>query len=499
MSHRFVSIYFPHLVTEGMIRRRPDLKEMPFVLAAPDHGRMRITAVCQAVQSQGIHPGIAVADARALVAGLQVIDDPPDMAIKLLTGLGHWAVLFTPFVSIDTPDGLILDATGCTHLWDGEPNYLEDIRKRLEIFGYTARIAIAGTVGAAWALARYGKQPLTIMAPGEEKAAIRSLPPAALRLEAAVVDRLQKLGLYTIGHFMDMGRSILRRRFGTRLPERIDQVLGRKSEPLILLQPVEPFQERLPCLEPVVTRYGIEIALQQLLDMLCNRLAKEGKGLRKAIFKAWRIDHNIQTIAIGTHQPSHQPAHLFKLFELKIDQVEPALGIELFTLEAQQVEDVTALQAAFWHNSSLGDHRLAELLDKLTGKLGNGVVHRYLPDEHYWPERSFKEAASLNEPPTTHWPDRPRPVRLLKNPELVQVAAPIPDYPPMHFRHKDKLHTIKKADGPERIEAEWWIAEGEHRDYYVVEDEAGERFWLFRLGHYDGTKPHRWYLHGFFA
>lgn len=496
---RYVSIWFPNLITEGMIRRQPELKDIPFVLATPDHGRMRITAVCPAVQSQGIQPGMAVADARALAAGLQVIDDPAGMATKLLTGIGHWAVLFTPLVTTDAPDGLILDASGCTHLWGGEQNYLEDISKRLAVFGYSARIAMAGTIGAAWALARYGKQPITIVAPGEEKETIGSLPPTALRLDPAVVDRLQKLGLYTVGHFMDMGHSILRRRFGVGLTERIDQALGRKKEHLIPLQPVEPFQERLPCLEPVTTRYGIEMALQELLEKLCKRLAKEGKGIRKAIFKAWRIDHDIQSIQIGTHLPSHQPAHLFKLFELKIDTIEPALGIELFTLEASKTEKIKIAQELLWHHSNLNDNRLAALLDQLTGKLGKGIVHRYLPDEHYWPERSFKEAASLEEQPATVWPDRPRPVRLLQNPEPVQVAAPIPDYPPMHFRHKGKLHTIKKADGPERIEPEWWIQEGEHRDYYVVEDDAGQRFWIFRLGHYDGTKSHRWFLHGYFA
>lgn len=481
------------------MRRRQDLKGQPFVLAALDRGRMRITAVCPDVQRQGFRVGMAVADVRALIPQLQVVADLPGRAAKLLTALGHWATRFTPCVATHIPDGLCLDATGCTHLWKGETNYLEDIRKALALLGYTTHIAIAGTVGAAWALARYGKHPLSVIAPGEEKRALGPLPPAALRLEAAVVDRLQKLGLYTIGHFIDMGSAILRRRFGAGLPERIDQALGIKNEPLLPMQAVTPFQERLPCLEPVTTRYGIEMALQQLIELLCKRLAKEGKGIRKAIFKAWRIDHNLQAITIGTHLPSQQPAHLVKLFELKIDQLEPALGFEMFAIEAPQVEDIITLQNGFWHQKGLGNNRLAQLLDQLTGKLGPGIVHRYLPDEHYWPERSFREAASLHEQPATRWTDRPRPIRLLNNPEPVQVAAPIPDYPPMHFRYKGILHTIKKADGPERIEAEWWIREGEHRDYYIVENEHGERFWLFRLGHYDGTKPHRWYLHGFFA
>lgn len=495
-----MAIWFPQLLAEGMLRRRPHLKDTLFVVAAPDHGRMRITAVCPAAQKQGISVGMAVADARALVANIQVLDDEPQLPLQLLIGLGNWCIRYTPTVATDTPDGLLLDVSGCAHLWGGEEKYAADIQNRLKRFGYTTRIAIAGAVGAAWALARYGKQPLALAQPGEERVALFPLPPAALRLEPATIERLQKLGLYTIGHFINMDRSVLRRRFGVGLPDRMDQAFGWKDEPLMLLQPIEPYQERLPCMEPVMTRRGIEIALQQLLHTLCERLVKEGKGLRKAVFKAYRVDGEIQQIEIGTHLLSQQATHLFKLFELKIDQIEPALGIELFVLEVRGVENARCSQEALWHNSTLNDTRLAEFLDQLTGKLGKGIVHRYLPDEHYWPERSAREAKELTEQPATAWrEDRPRPIRLLRNPELVEVAAPIPDYPPMHFRHKGQLHTIKKADGPERIESEWWIAEGEHRDYYIVEDETGARYWLFRLGHYTGDRPHRWYLHGFFA
>lgn len=500
MSSRFVAIWFPDLVSEGMIRRRPQLKDKLFVVAAPEHGRMRITAVCAGVRRQGVYAGMTVADARTLVADIQVLDDAPALPGQLLTGLGYWCIRYTPTVATDLPDGLVLDATGCTHLWGGEAAYVEAIQSCLQALGYTTRIAMAGTVGAARALARYGQRQITVTPPGEEKPAILPLPPAALRLETAVTERLQKLGLCTIGHFINMERSVLRRRFGLGLLNRIDQALGWKEEPLLPLQPVEPFLERLPCPEPVVTRTGIEIALQQLLHTLCERLVKEGRGLCKAVFKACRVDEEVQQIAIGTHLPSCQPTHLFKLFELKIDQVAPGPGIELFLLEAPKVEKTRIAQGVLWNHGGFNDNRLAELLDRLTGKLGSGIVHRYLPDEHYWPERSFKEAASLTEQPVTGWrDDRPRPLRLLHIPEPVEVAAPVPDYPPIHFRHKGQLHTIKKADGPERIEAEWWIAEGEHRDYYVVEDETGARYWLFRLGHYTGDKPCQWYLHGYFA
>jgi protein ImuB len=298
-----------------------------------------------------------------------------------------------------------------------------------------------------------------------------------------------------------MPRSALRRRFGPSLLLRLDQALGREKETITPLEPIVPYQERLPCLEPIVTNTGIEIALNRLLETLCYRLRQEGKGLRTALFKCYRVDGKLEQIGIGTNRASHSVSHLFKLFEQKIATIEPALGIEFFILEASKVEEMSPVQETLWGGTGgLEDIGVAELLDRLTGKLGANVVHRYLPAEHHWPERSVKQAASLTEKITTPWrADRPRPIQLLSKPELVEVTAPIPDYPPMLFRHRGKLHTIKKADGPERIEREWWLEEGPHRDYYVVEDEEGQRYWIFRSGHYAEDKSPEWYIHGFFA
>jgi protein ImuB len=147
----------------------------------------------------------------------------------------------------------------------------------------------------------------------------------------------------------------------------------------------------------------------------------------------------------------------------------------------------------------LDDIGLSELIDRFAGKFGANQIQRYLPDEHYWPERSVKPALSLDEKINTIWKvDRPRPLQLLQKPERIEVTAPIPDYPPMLFRYKGKLHKIIKADGPERIEQEWWLQQGQHRDYYYVEDEEGKRYWLFRSGHY-ADKSYQWFIHGFFA
>jgi len=500
MHKRFVTIWFRHLTTDWLTLKRPALQNMPFVFAAPDHGRLIITASNAAAEAQDVSPGMAAADAKAIIPELQVIDDIPGQAAKLLKALGEWCIRYSPVIAVDLPDGLILDISGCAHLWGGERAYLKEIVTRLQSKGYDVRAAMADTIGTAWAICRFGKITPIIENAGQATALL-PLSSAALRLEPDVLERLNKLGLRTISSFIHMPRAALRRRFGLHLLLRLDQALGQEDEAMQPLQPIEPYQERLPCMEPICTATGIGIAIQQLLETLCCRLQQEGKGIRTAILKCYRIDGKIEQTEIGTNCASHHTEHLFKLFELKISSIEPALGIELFILEAPKVEDVPPFQEALWgKDSGLDDPAVAELLDRLAGKVGAAAIHRYLPDEHYWPERSVRVVSSLREKPAIAWrTDRPRPVQLLARPEPIEVSAPIPDYPPMLFRYKGKRHQVRKADGPERIEREWWLEEGQHRDYYNVEDENGQRYWLFRSGHYAGNQSQQWFIHGFFA
>lgn len=498
MGRRFVSLWFRSLLADRQAIRQPECADRPFVFATPVHGRMVITAVNSVAEKEGIKPGMALADAKALVPGLDMLDDRPGFNLRLLTALGEWMIRFTPVVAVDLPDGLILDASGCAHLWGGEQTYLTEIVSRLKAKGYFVRAAMADTVGAAWGTARFGSA--AIVGSGQQVAALQGLPPAALRLEYPVLERLHKLGLRTIGHFMTIPRPVLRRRFGVDILVKLNQALGLDDEPLSPIVPVVSYEERLPCLDAIRTATGIEIAIQRLLENLCARLAKDGQGLRTAELICYRLDGNREQITIGTNRPSNNPPHLFKLFQLKIPTIRPALGIELFVLKATKVEDAPLIQEKIWvKGSGLDDRAVMELLDRLAGRLGAGAIHRYLPAEHHWPERSIKPVSSLTETSATEWPvNKPRPIRIFKTPERIEVSAPIPDYPPMNFLYKGILHTVQKADGPERIEREWWLGTGQHRDYYVVEDQEGRRYWLFRSGHYSEENS-AWFLHGVFA
>lgn len=498
MPKRYLYIWFRYLATDRLAKVRPELRGKSFLLYTPEHGRMVVKASSRQLTKEGISPGMVVADVRAILPSVEVFSADIVAEEKLLNDLAEWCIRYCPVVATDSPDGLILDISGCPHLWGGELSYIQSITNRLRKGGYEVRAAIADTVGAAWAVARYGRKE-TIIESGKQAEALSSLPPAALRLDDIILQRMDKLGFRQIGQFVRIPRLNLRRRFGDALLMRLDQVLGILPEPLQPVQPAPVYLERLPCLEPIRTVTGIEIAIKRLLEVLCERFIQEGKGMRTGILKGYRVDGELEQISIGTNRASRNATHLFKLFELKIQEIEPALGIELFTLEATLVEDVSENQEALWSTANRDRTAISELLDNIAGKVGIQTIQRYLPQEHYWPERSIKKVSSLDEQPETEWPtDRFRPIHLLPKPEPVDVMVVLPDYPPMHFRYKGEVIRVARADGPERIEQEWWLQNGPPRDYYQVEDDRGARYWLFRLGLYGSQKP-QWFLHGYFV
>jgi protein ImuB len=489
MPKRFLSIWFPCFATDRLNKSYPEFSDIPLVLSVSERGRVVIKAVNRHAAQEGIVVGMVLADAKAILPQLKVLPYDPHSTAITLEALAKWSLRFTPIVGTDLPDGLIFDISGCAHLWGGEQPYLETIVQRFSQGGYTARAAIADTIGAAWAMAHYG-QHQSIIEPKKQMEALEGLPPVSLRLESTVHHRLHKLGFHRIGQFMHIPRSTLRRRFGNTLLDRLGHALGTVPEYLSPVEAVQPYHERLPCLEPIKTATGIAMALQKLLKTLCNRLSKEGNGIRKAVFKGYRLDGNIQEVSIGTSRASDSAKHLFKLFELHISSIEPKLGIELFVLEAPLIEGIEQSQETLWGAQS-DPVKVAQLLDNIAGKIGMNNIRRYLPVEQLWPERTLRE---------TTWPSKKlRPLHLLPHPEPIEVMVPLPDYPPSLFRHRRKVYKLVKADGPERIEQEWWIAEGEARDYYRVEDETGARYWLFRLGQYADNSDPKWFLHGFFA
>ncbi|MEZ5831478.1 MAG: DNA polymerase Y family protein [Dongiaceae bacterium] len=472
------------------------------MLAAQAGNRFEIQAVNPVAQSLGLIPGVAVADARAWVPQVQVVPLDPASDAADLKRLADWATRFSPMVAIDGADGLMLDIAGCAHLWGSEARMLADLGRHMRAFRLHHRFAIADTIGAAWGTARFGTGPNPIVPQGQQKVALFDLSPQALRLPEELCAQLQRLGLKRIADLCALPRAALARRFGAALMDRLDQALGRLDESLSPLLPPPQCYVRMDFAEPIAQRADIDRALNLLLKRLIDTLRPHDSGPRKLDLSCYQLDGETQRLTIGTARASLDAAHLFRLFEEKLDQLRPDDGFEAMRLSGREMERLQVQQ----RDLEAGDgirHDLAPLIDRLSNRLGERAVHRFETRESHSPERAVRRLPPLAESPRLHWPKAAqRPVRLLPHPEPIEAVAPIPDDPPVQFRWRHVLHRVRAAEGPERIAPEWWLPgeeDAEIRDYYRVEDSEGHRFWLYRAGLYQTMPAPRWFLHGMFG
>ncbi|HEX8222649.1 MAG TPA: DUF6504 family protein [Allosphingosinicella sp.] len=473
-------------------------EELALLLSRRSGNRLEIAAASPEARALGLNPGMAVAQARALVPGLDIRDHDPEADSALLQRLALFAARrWTPRAAVSPPDGLFLDLGGVAHLFGGEERMCRRILALCERAGFAARIAVAGTPGAAHALARFG--PGTICPVNGEPEALAPLPLAALRVDESVLAAARRLGLETIGDLLPLPRGPLQRRFGRTLLARLDQALGRSGEPIEPVVPEEPPCAFLRFAEPIATAEAIAGALGLLMERLIATLAEAGLAARRLDLLCDRVDGKVERIAIGTARATRDGGHLLRLLAMKIETIEPGFGLDSMRLVAGRVEPLGPEQLS----GDKAAEDLAMLVDRLAGRLGAERLYRATAIESDVPERSVERVGPLDS--AEPWPKWPRPVRLLSPPERVDnVVALLPDQPPRRFTWRGRAYRVARADGPERIHGEWWkrAAEAEGvRDYFQVEDEEGARFWLYRRG--DGV-DHRtgdlsWYLHGVFG
>ena len=525
MRRRILALWLPTLPTDRLRRRCPVSASL--VVMAAERGRLAIVAVDSMAAAAGLAPGMPLADARALEPGLRAVEADPVADARALAGLADWCGRYTPWTATHGDDCILLDITGCAHLFGGEAGLARDLIERLSAIGYAGMLAVADTPGAAWAVSRmgggYGRAgaPLgdALIPPGGAEAALAGLPIAGLRLDPATVEGLDRLGLRRIGDLAALPRDSLASRFGPEVLRRLDQALGREAEPVSPRRPVPVHLARMVFPEAIGRTEDVEAALARLLDRLCAGLEQAQQGARRVELALYRVDGTVDRQAIGTSQPSRRPRHLFRLLAGHLDRIDAGFGIEVAVLSALTTDPLGPSQIALGGpdgvSAAAGDDTpLADLVDRLAGRLGRNAVVRPVPFESHLPEREVAMRPAMDGPPagpdTPHlqksgaWPDRLRPVRLLPVPQPVEVVAPVPDDPPVLFRRGGSVHRIIRADGPERLAPEWWqdlpagAVANRPRDYYRVEDTKGRRFWLYRAGLYDPSTPPRWFLHGIF-
>jgi protein ImuB len=551
-GQRILSLFLPRLQTDRLFRLRRSRPSdappegRPLAIVEKEKNALRVVAVDALAEARGVTLGRSLADARAALPELVVVEADRDADSAVLEGIADWADRYTPLVALDPPRGLFLDISGCAHLFDdgsgnGEAALRADCLRRLARQGFEARAAIAATAGAAWALARSGAG--GCIAAGAEAAAIADLPVAALRIEAETAALLERLGLKRIGQLIGKPRAPLAARFGAGLVARLDQALGHRDEVLSPRRPAPRLSAERRFAEPVLDEASLLDAVASLARRLASALERQGLGARRLETAFFRTDGAVARVAIGTAAPLRAAPAMTALFAERLSALasdwDAGFGFDMVRLAILHAETLTEAQIDLSGeaDSALG---LAHLYDRLSARLGPASVTRFEPADTHIPERaivarplsqpavkndrqgpncvtsSSREGRSLRSEAeqgsggglaaaatleTETPPDRP--LRLFARPEPVEVIAEVPEGPPLRFRWRRVMHEVTRAEGPERIAPEWWRAEDDGRmtrDYFRVESADGRRYWLFREGLYgrETTRP-IWYVHGLFA
>lgn len=462
----------------------------------------------------GLTIGDSLADARARTGLSQVAPAEPSADSEALRRLAHWAMRYTPAVSVmdagSGADGFFLDITGSAHLFGGEESLLLDIERRLTRFGLVARLALADTPGAAWALSRCHPSARLVLPSGREAEALAPLPVAALRLSAETGDKLRRLGLRRIGALLDKPRAPFAIRFDGELLRRLDEALGRVPEPLVFAAPPPVYCRLRHLLDPVFSTEAVIAVATRLMMKLAPVLEQDGVGARSLQLSLYRVDGERTVVDLDLIMPTRNPAHVARLLSLKLEQVkatrEAGFGFETVSLAVTVAEPFTGAQrslAAGVPDPVARQERWAALIDGLRQRLGAKSVHRLVPVASHIPEKAEAATTETDDAAWQRMSNRPRPLLLFPKAERTEVTVS-PDSLPRSFRWRGGTHGVAHAEGPERIAGAWWRYRRPPptRDYFLVEADGGRRFWLYRESPADNKEddgPARWFIHGTFA
>jgi protein ImuB len=524
-DRRYLCLWLPHLPTDRLRRREraeghaADLA--PLALVARIKGALRLSALEPAAKALGLHAGQALADARALHPGLRIADADDAADARMITAIADWARRYTPLAAIDGADGVVLDVTGCAHLFGGEAALMADALRRLAVQGFShPRGALAGTPEAAWALARFGSVGGRVCPPGGEEAALRPLPVAALGLPPELVSGLKVAGLDRIEDLWLRPRAPIAARFGRQVIARLEAAFGLTRSAITPRLEAPPYVTERCFFDPILTTDAIMRCINRLCAEMGRLLERHGDGARRLEVMLFRVDGAVFRIKAGASRPTRTPDAMAALFDEKLklgdDERDIAFGFDLLRLSV--LEAVRLDEAAPSLDATAGAEDMARLIDRLGARLGEHAVQRLQPVDAHLPEAAaITIPAGADEPirrvmpgwnPTRVGDEPPdRPLLLLSRPEAIETLASVPDGPPLRFRWRRALHDVAQVEGPERLSTPWWTlspdappAQSRTRDYFRAEDRQGRRFWLYREGLYgQGALPPRWFMHGLFG
>ena len=493
-----------------------DLRAPVAVVATVKNAR-RLVGVDANAARLGLGVGLTLVDAQARQPSLVVCDAEPEAEARLLTRVADACARFTPLTALDGRDGLMLDVSGVAHLFGGEEGLVAEVEARLARQRLTVALGLADSPRAAWALARFSHRRVAPAGlAGKDFARLyHDMPAAALGLDVEICADMARAGLRRIGDLALRPRAPIAARFGADVIARLDALAGEERGAISPRFSAPELSVERRFASPIATGEAAFVALARLADDLAALLERHGKGARRLELMLFRVDGGARRLQVGAGRPLAEAKAMARLFAERLaggaeEEIDTGFGVDLMRLSCLVAERIAPAQGE-WERleESAGARALADLVDRLSARLGTRRVTRLELVAAHLPEQTFAATpAALGEARLAGRGERAapadaptRPLRLFERPEPIETLAEVPDGPPLRFRWRRVLHEVAAIEGPERIAAPWWRRPGAPtRDYFRAEDALGRRFWLYREGLYGReTTQAKWFMHGVFG
>jgi protein ImuB len=508
LPRRYLCLWLPFLTSDRWRRKTGADDNRPLVFVEKERGASRLVALDHRARALGLRTGMALADARALLPRLRVFVSKPAADAAYLDDLAELAQAFTPSIALDLPDGLLLDVTGCAHLFQGEHSMAARLRNTLREAGVSAvKLAVAPTPDMARALARFSRKTPCFVFDDE---LVRTLTVAALECDHDDTLALKRAGLKTIADVADRPSVLFTARFTAAFPEKLARVMGETDRRITPLRTLPPCRAERSCPEPVVSHDVIARIVSELATKVSEDLQTRGEGGRAFAATFMRADGVIFRVCVETSHPTRDPAVLMRLYRDRLDTLadplDPGFGFDVIRFQAMQTELLAECQTTLDARDETNS-QLTQLIDRLSIIFRPERVMRLQPVDSHIPERAQAMVPAGIVAASNAWTScaqtgerRLRPPLIFAHPHPIEVQSNDEDETPSSLSWRRVMHRLTHAEGPERIADEWWRAPSGFgtRDYYRVQSANGSRFWIFRAEATEAPGQRHWFLHGLF-
>jgi len=470
-------------------------------------GLRRILLATPAAAAAGVHPGLSVNAALALVPGLQLAARCPAREQRSLQRLAGWAERYTSFVVVEPPATLLLEIAASLRLFGGLQALRRQLLRELDSQGFAAQAAIAPTPLAATWLARAGQR-RCIVRPDRLSGTLSTLPVACLDWPAAVTDALYGMGIRCIGDCLRLPRAGFARRFGAARLLQLDRALGRLPDPRDKYSLAERFCADRDLDEEQADSELLLRLCEQLLLQLERFLLARQLAVQRLQFVFYHLQEPATSLALGSARAERSMAQWLELLKIRFERVALPAPVISIRLRAGRGQPLTATSGRL---GFAGEGRpgvpIAHLVERLAARVGERAVHGVATVAEHRPDYAWRLRRACDDTPRCR--TEPHPGHAHRAPQLLadmrrtgslllQRPLWMLDAPaPLACRDGRPCYegALELRSGPERIETGWWDEAGIARDYYVALNPAGVHLWVFR----DRTGDGGWYLHGIFG